>query len=137
MISRRTFLRVAGVAAVPLGASLLAWHQTFAWAAGRSAAWLDAGLRSPESRLRAHFHYLDLDPAGVAQFFADLGRYRPDLSPRHRPLGPSVHNLFLLSTDFFRHGGDETRRVYYVGFYDPAITACDNPLARFDDEPAR
>ncbi len=135
MISRRTFLRIVGVGGVPLGAGLLAWPQSFAWAVGRSAAWLDAGLRRPDARLRAHFHYLDLDPAGVSQFFDDLRRYRPDLSPR-RPLGPSVHNLFLLSTDFFRYGGDETRRLHYVGFYDPAITPCNNPLATFDDEPA-
>jgi hypothetical protein len=135
MISRRTFLRVVGVGAVPLGACVFTWRQSVAWVLGRSAAWVDAGLRSPERRLQAHFHYLNLDPADVTQFIADVRRYRPDLSLAH-PLGPTVHNLFLLSTDFFRYGADERRRVHYVGFYDPAITPCNNPLARFDDEPA-
>ena len=135
MISRRAFIRAVAVGAVPVGAGYIAWPHSFAWALGRASAWLDAGLRSPEHRLLSHFDYLDLDPAGVTQFFADLRRHRPDLSLR-RPLGPTVHSLFLLSTDFFRHDADEARRIHYVGFYDPAITACNNPLATFDDEPA-
>jgi hypothetical protein len=136
VINRRTFLRIAGLGAAPVAAGLLVRCQSFAWVADRSAAWLDAAVHSPQERLRAHFHYLDLDPPSIAQFFADLRRYRPDLSPR-RPLGPSVHNLFLLSTDFFRHGCDEAQRVHYVGFYDPAITPCNNPLATFDKDSAR
>jgi hypothetical protein len=36
---------------------------------------------------------------------------------------------FLLSSDFFTNGADETRVVRYVGFYDP-LRACGNPFAR-------
>jgi hypothetical protein len=43
-----------------------------------------------------------------------------------------VELQFLLSTDFFRFDADERRRVSYVGYYDPAVTPCNNPLARFD-----
>ncbi len=36
---------------------------------------------------------------------------------------------FLLSSDFFTNGADETRIVRYTGFYDP-LRACGNPFAR-------
>jgi hypothetical protein len=37
--------------------------------------------------------------------------------------------LFLLSSDFFTSGANESRVVRYVGFYDP-MRACGNPFAR-------
>jgi hypothetical protein len=42
------------------------------------------------------------------------------------PLG-----LFLMSTDFFLNGADETRTVRFLEFYDP-YRGCRNPFARFD-----
>ena len=38
----------------------------------------------------------------------------------------------LLSTDFFRFDADESRVIQYVGFYDPSLAPCTNPLARLD-----
>ena len=46
-----------------------------------------------------------------------------------RRLENNVVTQFLLSTDFFQHGADETRRVNYVAFYDPVKTPCRNPFA--------
>jgi hypothetical protein len=133
MMTRRTFLRIAGWCAVPIAAGSLAWRDTLVWVLDRSAARLSAIVRSPEERLRAHFSYLNLDPAGVVQYFADHQRYRPTFS-RRLPLAPDVYTNYLLSTDFFRHGADESTIVRYVGFYDPSVTPCNNPLARFDDQ---
>jgi hypothetical protein len=31
-------------------------------------------------------------------------------------------------------GSDDDALVYYVGFYDPAVTPCNNPLAVFEDQ---
>jgi|SRR5919197_2481937 hypothetical protein len=133
MITRRTFVTLAGGSLAGIAAGSLVWRHSLLWAVDRSFAWTAALVRSPEARLRAHFSYLNLDPAGVAQYFADCERYRASFSP-HRPLGPDIYTDFLLSTDFFRNGADESRLIRYVGFYDPAVTACNNPLARFDDQ---
>ncbi|MFT3905544.1 MAG: hypothetical protein QM718_04480 [Steroidobacteraceae bacterium] len=37
--------------------------------------------------------------------------------------------LFLLSSDFFTHGADESRTIRYVALYDPML-ACGNPFRR-------
>ena len=36
---------------------------------------------------------------------------------------------YLLSTDFFLNGGDETQTIKYVAYYDP-MRPCQNPFAR-------
>ena len=129
-MTRRTFFRVStGCASITL-ASLVAvepsrWLST-------PAAWLAALASTPEQRLAAHFHYLRLDSAGIAEYFADYRMYRDGLY-RHRPLSPDVYTRYLLSTDFFKNGADESRLVSYIGFYDPAVTPCNNPFVTFDD----
>jgi hypothetical protein len=45
-----------------------------------------------------------------------------------RRLESNVVSRYLLSTDFFEHGADESRPVSYVEFYDPYGTACRNPF---------
>ena len=130
MMTRRAFLRSAALGALPLGAGLVVWRESLAWFVSRASTRVVAMVRPPEDRLRAHFHYLTLDPAAVEQYFADLRRYHPAFSTR-QPLGTDIHTQFLLSTDFFQHGGDEKRTIHYVGYYDPSATPCNNPLARF------
>jgi hypothetical protein len=132
MMTRRSFMKLASGCAVGAAAGSLVWRDSLLWLVDRSLARAAAMIWSPEERLRAHFSYLNLDPAGVTQFFADCIRYRASFS-RRRPLGPEICTDFLLSTDFFRNGADQSRTIRYVGFYDPAITACNNPLATFDD----
>jgi hypothetical protein len=52
------------------------------------------------------------------------------LGSRHplRRLENNVVSMFLLSTDFFQNGADETRAVSYVAFYDPTAAICRNPF---------
>lgn len=38
-------------------------------------------------------------------------------------------STFLLSSDFFTNGADETREVKYIAYYD-ALRPCNNPFAR-------
>jgi hypothetical protein len=133
MITRRTFLRAAAWGAAPIAVVSFGWRDGLAWFVDRSTARLLAFVRTPEQQLRAHFDYLNLDPAGVERYFADYRSYRAALSPR-LPLPSDVYTRYLLSSDFFRHGADESRTVEYVGFYDPDVTPCNNPLATFSDE---
>jgi hypothetical protein len=55
----------------------------------------------------------------------------------YRRLEDSVVSHYLLSTDFFQHGADESRPVTYVAFYDPATTVCRNPFAQPVEADAR
>jgi hypothetical protein len=134
VISRRRFLEIAAVCGVPLAAGSLASDGWLAWFGSRASRRLLALARSPEERLRNHFAYLDLEPEGVARYFADCARYRAGFS-RYVPFPPEIYTNYLLSTDFFKNGADESQLVRYVGFYDPAVTPCSNPLAQFDDQP--
>ena len=98
--------------------------------------------------------YLKLDDAGVRQFAHDVQREHVVSSARlhlldaagplytdtaltaHNGVNDALHHgedritaQYLLSSDFFRNGGDETRTVRYLGYYDPRV-ACNNPFAR-------
>jgi hypothetical protein len=131
-MTRRRFLQVVaccGVTAAAVGS--VVWRKRLTALYSRGMRPFVALLRTPEQRLHDHFSYLDLDPAGVAQYFVDYERYR---APFHRrsPLPPDACMRYLLSTDFFRHDANASRQIRYVGFYDPDVTPCNNPLARFD-----
>jgi hypothetical protein len=39
---------------------------------------------------------------------------------------------FLMSSDFFRNGADESKPVRYLSLYEPSKVGCANPFARFD-----
>jgi len=47
-----------------------------------------------------------------------------------RRLENSVVSRYLLSTDFFLYGADESREVNYLSFYDPLTAVCRNPFAQ-------
>jgi hypothetical protein len=130
VITRRRFLQTLGWSAAPFAMGAFVWRDAIGWAADRAGARILAVVLSPEERLKAHFDYLTLDPDGIALYFADYARYRGGV-PRYRPLSHDVFTRYLLSTDFFRHGADESRVVRYVGLYDPDNAPCNNPLARF------
>lgn len=134
MITRRRFLQIAGWCAAPLTVGAFASRQSIAWVADRTWARVIAFVNGPEAQLHAHFSYLTLDETGVEQYIADYQRFYGRLR-RYRPLSSDIRTRYLMSTDFFRHGADESRTVRYVGFYDPDHTTCNNPLAKFD-EPA-
>lgn len=95
------------------------------------------------SFLRSHFHYLDLKVTD-AQFDDFYTKYCVDnyaISKKHwdivRGRGDehyyaSIDKLataFLMSTDFFLNGSDESRPVNYVSCFSPYISPCWNPLS--------
>jgi|SRR5208282_4466916 len=98
--------------------------------------------------------YLKLDADGVQRFARELAASKTISSARLRIIdtaGPlytgtaltasnmlydGIHHgedrvvtIFLLSSDLFKNGADQTRSVHYLGLYDPMI-ACGNPFAR-------
>jgi hypothetical protein len=110
--------------------------------------------------LRKRLNYLQLDEANLRRFAQDAVARQAVSGPRLRLLaaaGPlysqialsghdlisegvrhgeeRVVTLFLLSSDFFQNGRDETRPVRYVSYYDP-VQACGNPFARPIGSPA-
>lgn len=105
--------------------------------------------------LRKRLDYLRLDPIGVAAFARELsardivgdrplhlvGMLEPlyvrvpfpgdnPLSDRIRHGEERIVTMFLLSSDFFRNGADETRMVHYLSFYDPLRQPCATPFSR-------
>ena len=144
MINRRRLLLgglgVAGVAGLGM------------WAFGRQA--LEAEIVSV---LRRRLGYLQLDVGGLRAFATDqaqkivakrvsMNRLRyhlasnfdsgykrflrsTDTRSRIERSEDILVTTYLLSTDFFVHGADESRTVQYLGYYDP-MRACGNPFAR-------
>ena len=116
------------------------------------------GLASPEDAVARVLHkrldYLQLDPAGVRHFAADVlqrgavSNFRLMVIDFVGPLytdtnvSPDGHygsalrhgedrvvSQFLISSDFFINGADTNRVVRYLGWFNP-LAACGNPFAR-------
>src|SRR5262245_3754770 len=86
--------------------------------------------------LRKQFDYLDLDATGLVAFAHDFRAKAGEEVLRRQVDDPedfryTVSTQFLMSTDFFRNGADESRLVKYVAYYD-VYNACTSPFARFD-----
>ena len=143
MITRRAVLwGGAGVAV----AGLAAWGLT------------RYGLRAEIAAvLERRLNYLKLDPTGVRAFARDqtatlmnkkiptwnrlryhFGGAMPAAPRFYRSIDERSRiahfedflvSSYLLSSDFFLQGADESRRVSYVAFFDPA-RPCQNPFAR-------
>jgi hypothetical protein len=104
--------------------------------------------------LHKRLDYLRLDEAGVRRFARDLmanqflssGRLRviDAAGPLYTRLALNAHNRlddgirhgedrlvtqYLISSDFFANGADESRIVHYVGYFDPTA-GCNSPFAR-------
>ena len=124
-----------------------------AWGFGRMAA-----RGQIEAALRRRLAFLRLDEAGVHAFAKDqvaalLGKRMPTwnrlryhflsavapsfkryyrLADKRSRIAKAEDSLvanYLLSSDFFLNGADESRTVKYVAFYDP-LHPCGNPFAR-------
>lgn len=53
------------------------------------------------------------------------------LAGKIRSFEEKIVTNFLLSTDFFRKGADDTKPVKYLFYYDPYKAPCQNPLAEW------
>ena len=76
--------------------------------------------------LREHFSYLQLSDEVLDAFVRDHERVGRSSGPKGRAI--PVPSRFLLSTDFFQNGADESRPVNYVAFHGAYTTPCYNPL---------
>jgi hypothetical protein len=74
-------------------------------------------------RIKLHFDTL------FARSAAARFGYSSDRRSRLERQEDNLATLYLLSSDFFQHGADESRIVRYVALFDP-LRACDNPFAR-------
>ena len=86
--------------------------------------------------------FLKLDKEGVRRFVAD---YTKPMTSKNKLIlkGYSFMSInseqsqkishlmsaYLLSTDFFANGMNETRMIKYVGLYDPHLRPCSNPFS--------
>jgi hypothetical protein len=92
--------------------------------------------------IRKEVPYLKLDEEGLQKFVSDFSK-RKDTRYRFTMRGYSflgidssqsgkVNQLvtaYLLSSDFFSKGMDETRTIKYVGLYDPYLRPCAHPFS--------
>ena len=75
------------------------------------------------AQLQAALPFLILPRATVDAFLAALSQ------AKRKPRKPEQNTrLFLLSTDFFAHGADESRPLGYSQLYDPYRNPCYNPM---------
>lgn len=102
-----------------------------------------------EAIVRKQLPFLDLDPEGVRTFATDLIAGRSTDFPAHfnvlarvpvalwdflpardelAAFEVEVARTYLLSTDFFSGGADESATVLYVGFFDRYVRPCSNPF---------
>ncbi len=123
-MNRRSFLAGAAALATAVVVGALTWLR---------------GRRDPDpspatgtgdlaSRLREEFHYLSFDDGAVDAFVRDFESFYGERAERVARSSGTLKR-FLLSTDFFQNGADESRRVAYVAFYHPYRTPCYQPLA--------
>ncbi len=82
----------------------------------------------PAERVVKHFDYLTLDPDGVNRFVADYERVFGELAPRNLAANRLFYTKFLMSTDFFLNGADESRLVKYVALHHPYENPCWSPF---------
>lgn len=92
--------------------------------------WYRHARLSLEDRIRGHFDYLTLDAAGVGAFAQEYQKQNGPIGLFSSP-EPEVFGRYLLSTDFFQHGADESRTLHYVAFYDPYVSPCWNPCVEW------
>lgn len=147
-MNRRTFVKRTAVglgviSAGGLGATWAWMVEAFGWSGaarripqvpGYVADRVGTYVLSVEQQIRGHFDYLDIDEDGL-RAFADVHReqFGEGGNARYDSL---LYERFLLSTDFFPNGADESRKVSFVRYYDPYLSPCWNPCARLGPEPA-
>jgi hypothetical protein len=81
---------------------------------------------------RWKYHFLVI----FTKQFSQYGGYSNDTRTRKEHLSDNLSTLYLLSSDFFANGSDESRIVQYRALYDPLQPPCSSPFARFVEVPA-
>ena len=81
-----------------------------------------------------HFPYLKLDSSGILQFAQDFLEDNPSFEPRQHSNSSEISQMamtYLISTDFFPNGAQESQPVHYKGYNMPYYELCGNPFAQF------
>lgn len=128
MKRRAFFVLAAGVAAASLAAFLLRGRPAGS-AIARVVRKRLGYLRTSEEdreRFARDFH---LESPMAERRLADPERWS---GARIEALEERVCESFLMSSDFFTSGADESKPVRYVALYQPRRQGCTNPFARFD-----
>jgi hypothetical protein len=73
---------------------------------------------------RLRYHFLSAVAPSFQRFYRST-----DKRSRLARLEDTLISTYLLSSDFFLNGADESRTVNYVAYYDP-LRPCQNPFAR-------
>lgn len=143
-LSRRAFLTGAVAGLIVVAAVPYAWYHLRHGKATRIVL----------AVLKRRLGYLKVEPGSFERFAAEYVEYKQSHAKqlarlsavafpltyvtlyRWLPMGHPLRRLednvvtkYLLSTDFFFHGADESRELKYLSFYDPAAAACRNPFA--------
>ncbi len=88
---------------------------------------LSPGARGMQEKIRQQLDFLKFKDEVLTQFLTDyeqkVRRIRVD-----EELDPRFTHRFLLSTDFFQMGEDQSRELNYVMLYHPYASPCYNPL---------
>ncbi|WP_375418915.1 hypothetical protein [uncultured Hymenobacter sp.] len=137
---RRNFLKIAGLGTAAIAVPAVA-------ATSGSTVKATAGIILHE------FRFLKLDQAGVEKFVEDYYQltgggstlttklktkayYLFKIDSERSQLVRTITTLYLLSTDFFQNRMDESRKVKYLGWYNPHKTPCANPFSSIYYPPA-
>ena len=73
---------------------------------------------------RLRYHFLSTGAPSSKRFYRSS-----DQRSRVARLEDTLISNYLLSSDFFSNGADESRTIKYVAYYDP-MRGCQNPFAR-------
>jgi len=86
---------------------------------------------SPEERLiRENFPYLTIDADGLRRFLREYRRATGSPLLDGDEEMRRFLDTFLMSTNFFREGADESRTVRFATLYDVYTKPCYDPLPR-------
>ena len=85
---------------------------------------VDALLAKRPTWTRMKYHFL-------AVFSKSFTKYEQstDTRTRMQRMADTFAATYLLSSDFFINGSDESKTIQYISFYDP-LRGCGNPFAR-------
>jgi hypothetical protein len=135
-LTRRHFLALIGTA-VAASAGMVAWYRRQSGRvfgalrineASTEQAALDEIEGKPlEQAIKDYYHYLKLDESGVRAFVTAHQSSSNAAETGERARADTM-SRYLLSTDFFRHGSDESRIVRFVAYHDPVTAPCLNPF---------
>lgn len=92
--------------------------------------------------IRDEVPYLKLDEDGVRKFVSDFSKHKDrrykftirgysflGISSKRSGKVNQLVTAYLLSSDFFANGMDESRTIRYVGLYDPYLRPCAHPFS--------